>query len=130
MNSHPLPFFSGGCRIDADLHRPESAPPDARLPVIVAASGYQGLNAFPVPGDGTARTVTAAAMFSMVAPAYAGKYGVPQADMKTALARVASKNHYNGARNPRAQFRSGWSGCRRPGWCGSSSPERGQLTPG
>jgi acetyl-CoA C-acetyltransferase len=71
----------------------------------VKDGGYQGLNAFPIPGDGTARSVTAAAMFSMVAPAYAGKYGVPLADMKTALARVASKNHYNGARNPRAQFR-------------------------
>src|SRR5881398_3744152 len=31
----------------------------------VKDSGYQGLNAFPIPGDGTARTVTAAAMFSM-----------------------------------------------------------------
>jgi acetyl-CoA C-acetyltransferase len=75
----------------------------------VKDAGYQGLNAFPIPGDGTARTVTAAAMFSMVAPAYAGKYGVPLADMKTALARVASKNHYNGARNPRAQFRKEYS---------------------
>ncbi len=37
----------------------------------VKDSGYAGLNAFPVPGDGTARTLTAAAMFSMVAPAYA-----------------------------------------------------------
>jgi acetyl-CoA C-acetyltransferase len=75
----------------------------------VKDAGYQGLNAFPVPGDGTARSVTAAAMFSMVAPAYAKKYGVPLADMKTALARVASKNHYNGARNPRAQFRKEYS---------------------
>jgi len=30
----------------------------------VKDSGYQGLNAFPIPGDGTARTLTAAAMFS------------------------------------------------------------------
>ncbi len=37
----------------------------------VKDSGYQGLNAFPVPNDGTQRTLTAAAMFSMVAPAYA-----------------------------------------------------------
>ena len=36
----------------------------------VKDSGYQGLNAFPIPNDGTARTLTAAAMFSMVAPAY------------------------------------------------------------
>jgi acetyl-CoA C-acetyltransferase len=75
----------------------------------VKDGGYQGLNAFPIPGDGTARTVTAAAMFSMVAPAYANKYGVPLDDMKAALARVASKNHRNGARNPRAQFRKEYS---------------------
>ena len=36
-------------------------------------SGYQGLNATPPPNDGTGRTLTAAAMFSMVAPAYAHK---------------------------------------------------------
>jgi acetyl-CoA C-acetyltransferase len=71
----------------------------------VKDSGYQGLNAFPIPTDGTNRTLTAAAMFSMVAPAYAQKYGVSDDDMKTVLARIASKNHYNGARNPRAQFR-------------------------
>ena len=71
----------------------------------VKDSGYQGLNAFPIPTDGTNRTLTAAAMFSMVAPAYAQKYGVSTADMRTVLARIASKNHANGARNPRAQFR-------------------------
>ena len=36
----------------------------------VKDSGYQGLNANNPPNDGTARTLTAAAMFSMVAPAY------------------------------------------------------------
>lgn len=71
----------------------------------VKDSGYQGLNAFPIPTDGTNRTLTAAAMFSMVAPAYARKYGVPTDEMKRVLARIASKNHANGARNPRAQFR-------------------------
>ena len=44
----------------------------------VKDSGYQGLNAFPIPTDGTNRTLTAAAMFSMVAPAYAAKYGGDQ----------------------------------------------------
>ncbi|MDV8071033.1 acetyl-CoA acetyltransferase [Rhodococcus sp. IEGM 1366] len=67
--------------------------------------GFQGLNANPIPGDGTGRTLAAAAMFSMVAPAYAKKYGVAPDDMRRAMARVASKNHYNGARNERAQFR-------------------------
>jgi acetyl-CoA C-acetyltransferase len=71
----------------------------------VKDSGYQGLNAFPIPGDGTQRTLTAAAMFSMVAPAYGRRYGVSDEEMRLVLARIAAKNHANGARNPRAQFR-------------------------
>jgi acetyl-CoA C-acetyltransferase len=71
----------------------------------VKDSGYQGLNAFPIPNDGTARTLTAAAMFSMVAPAYARAFGVDEGELRRALAHIASKNHFNGARNPRAQFR-------------------------
>lgn len=71
----------------------------------VKDSGYQGLNAFPIPNDGTNRTLTAAAMFSLVAPAYAKKWGVDEDHLKRVLAHIASKNHFNGARNPRAQFR-------------------------
>ena len=71
----------------------------------VKDSGYQGLNAFPIPNDGTARSLTAAAMFSLVAPAYARRYGVDEDELKRVLARIAWKNHHNGARNPRAQFR-------------------------
>jgi acetyl-CoA C-acetyltransferase len=71
----------------------------------VKDSGYQGLNAFPIPADGTQRTLTAAAMFSMVAPAYGRRYGVSDEEMRVVLARIAAKNHANGARNPRAQFR-------------------------
>ena len=71
----------------------------------VKDSGYSGLNAFPIPGDGTQRSLTAAAMFSMVVPAYARRYGVDLDEMRTVLATIASKNHANGARNPRAQFR-------------------------
>ncbi|MDA8354757.1 MAG: acetyl-CoA acetyltransferase [Actinomycetota bacterium] len=71
----------------------------------VKDSGYQGLNAALPPNDGTARTLTAAAMFSMVTPAYAAKYGVSQEQMADVLATISAKNHYNGARNPRAQFR-------------------------
>lgn len=71
----------------------------------VKDSGMQGLNAEPPPNDGTLRTLTAAAMFSMVAPAYAERYGVDPATMRQVLARIAVKNHANGARNPRAQFR-------------------------
>src|SRR6202035_92171 len=71
----------------------------------VKDSGYQGLNAFPIPNDGTARTLTAAAMFSMVVPAYAKRYSVDEDELRGVLARIAAKNHANGARNPRAQFR-------------------------
>ena len=71
----------------------------------VKDSGHQGLNAFPIPADGTQRTLTAAAMFSMVAPAYAERYGVDPGELRRALARIAVKNHANGAVNPRAQFR-------------------------
>ena len=71
----------------------------------VKDGGYQGLNAFPYPTDGTQRTLTAAAMFSLVAPAYARRYGIDEDDLRRVLATIASKNHYNGARNPLAQFR-------------------------
>lgn len=71
----------------------------------VKDGGYQGLNAFPIPTDGTQRTLTAAAMFSLMLPAYADRYGVDPDELRYAAARIASKNHRNGARNPRAQFR-------------------------
>jgi acetyl-CoA C-acetyltransferase len=71
----------------------------------VKDSGYQGLNAFQIPGDGTGRSLTAAAMYSMIVPAYARQYGVDPDQLRDVLARIAWKNHYNGARNPLAQFR-------------------------
>jgi acetyl-CoA C-acetyltransferase len=72
----------------------------------VKDTGLQGLSgAGHAPTDGTKRTLTAAAMYSMVAPAYSKKYGVPQDELKKVLARIASKNHHNGSLNSRAQFR-------------------------
>jgi acetyl-CoA C-acetyltransferase len=71
----------------------------------VKDAGYQGLNAFPIPNDGTKRSLTAAAMFSLVLPAYAGKYGVDEDELRRVVARIASKNHANGVHNPLAQFR-------------------------
>jgi acetyl-CoA C-acetyltransferase len=41
----------------------------------------------------------------MIAPAYSKKYGVSEAELRDALSHIATKNHFNGARNPRAQFR-------------------------
>jgi len=71
----------------------------------VTDSNYQGLNAFPIPADGTQRTLTAAAMFALMLPAYAERYGVDPERLRYAAARIAEKNHANGARNPLAQFR-------------------------
>src|SRR5437879_3706784 len=68
-------------------------------------SGFSGLVGSAPPSDGTAAALTAPAMFSLLAPAYAKKYGVDDEEMKEVLTRIAWKNHKNGALNPRAQFR-------------------------
>lgn len=68
-------------------------------------SGFSGLVVASPANDGTASSMTAPATFSLLAPAYAKKYGVPEETLKQVLARIAWKNHRNGARNPKAQFR-------------------------
>jgi acetyl-CoA C-acetyltransferase len=68
-------------------------------------SGYSGLVIGAPPGDGTAADLTAPALFSLLAPAYGRKYGVGEEQLKDVFTRIAWKNHRNGARNPRAQFR-------------------------
>ena len=68
-------------------------------------NGMSGLAIAGVPDDGTKSDLTAPAMFSLLAPAYANKYGVDPDEMKEVMTRIAWKNHFNGARNPRAQFR-------------------------
>jgi acetyl-CoA C-acetyltransferase len=69
-------------------------------------SGYSGLVGAIPPHDGTSVSMTAPAMFSLLAPAYREKFGVSEEEMKDVLTRIAWKNHFNGARNPRAQFRN------------------------
>jgi acetyl-CoA C-acetyltransferase len=70
-------------------------------------SGYSGLVRSNAPNDGTAPEVslTAPAAFSLLDPAYCDKYGVDPDAMREAMTHVAWKNHFNGAKNPRAQFR-------------------------
>ncbi|TMD92734.1 MAG: acetyl-CoA acetyltransferase, partial [Chloroflexi bacterium] len=70
-------------------------------------SGFSGLAIPAPPNDGTGGMgdMTAPAMFSFLAPAYAKKYGVSEEALKEVMTRIAWKNHANGARNPRAQFR-------------------------
>jgi acetyl-CoA C-acetyltransferase len=68
-------------------------------------SGFSGLVGTRASGDGTGASLTAPAMFSLLAPAYATKYGVDEAQLKDVMTRIAWKNHKNGALNSRAQFR-------------------------
>jgi len=67
--------------------------------------GFSGLAISSPPNDGTSADLTAPAVFSLLSPAYAKKYGVDEAELKEVFTRIAWKNHRNGALNPRAQFR-------------------------
>ncbi|MGH3968932.1 MAG: acetyl-CoA acetyltransferase, partial [Mycobacterium sp.] len=71
-------------------------------------SGFSGLLRADPPGDGTAPelSLTAPAAFSLLDPAYCAKHGVHPDEMREAMTHVAWKNHTNGARNLKAQFRS------------------------
>lgn len=42
MTGRPLPFFSSGLRLDADLHLPGDSGAGAPYPAVIACSGYQG----------------------------------------------------------------------------------------
>src|ERR1051325_4206076 len=68
-------------------------------------SGFSGLTGNVPPNDGTVSGMTAPASFSLLAPAYFKKYGLDSKKGKEVLARIAWKNHKNGAKNPKAQFR-------------------------
>ena len=68
-------------------------------------SGYSGLPGSRINDDGTRASITAPASFSLLAPAYAKKFGVSDEQLKEVMTRIAWKNHKNGALNPRAQFR-------------------------
>jgi len=71
-------------------------------------SGFSGLLRGDPPADGTASelSLTAPAAFSLLDPAYCARYGVDPGAMREAMTHIAWKNHSNGARNPKAQFRS------------------------
>ncbi|WP_214103695.1 acetyl-CoA acetyltransferase [Acrocarpospora catenulata] len=67
--------------------------------------GFSGLEMPSVPGDGTSPNLSAPAMYSMIVPSYARRYGLTEEQVKEAMTHIAWRNHANGARNPRAQFR-------------------------
>lgn len=68
-------------------------------------SPYSGLTAAWPPSDGSKVDWTAPASFSVLAPAYAKRFGVDESTLREVLTHIAWKNHQNGALNPKAQFR-------------------------
>jgi acetyl-CoA C-acetyltransferase len=68
-------------------------------------SPYSGLTASWPPSDGSDVDWTAPGAFSLLAPAYAARYGVPAEELREVLTHIAAKNHRNGALNARAQYR-------------------------
>lgn len=68
-------------------------------------SPYSGLTANWPPSDGTDVDWTAPGAFSLLAPAYAERYGVAEDELREVLTHIAAKNHRNGALNERAQYR-------------------------
>ncbi|MFC1835790.1 acetyl-CoA acetyltransferase [Thermodesulfobacteriota bacterium] len=72
-------------------------------------TGYGGL---PNPGSNWGSlswlwwpNVTAPGAFALLATAYAAKHGIPDQDLKRALAHISVKSHANGALNPKAHLR-------------------------
>ncbi len=72
-------------------------------------TGYGGL-----PGGGSSSgsfiwlwwpNLTAPGSFAQLASAYGAKYGIPDKDLKRAMAQVSVKSHENGAINPKAHLR-------------------------
>lgn len=68
-------------------------------------SGYSGLETPMAHSDRTTPEPTAPARFALLAPAYADKYNIEMKRLKDVMARIAWKNHHNGAMNPKAQYR-------------------------
>lgn len=72
-------------------------------------TGYGGL---PNPGSGFGSlswlwwpNISAPGAFAQLASAYAAKYGIPDKELKRALAHVSAKSHANGTLNPKAHLR-------------------------
>jgi acetyl-CoA C-acetyltransferase len=69
-------------------------------------SGFSGLTLAAAPSDNTAPEISNPASYAMLPDVYAEKYGVDSSSIRDALTHIAWKNHSNGAKNQRAQYRS------------------------
>ena len=66
--------------------------------------GFSGNPATPAYRDNTEPIFGGPASFSLLAPAYADKYGVSFENLREAMMHVAYKAHYNGSLNPKALY--------------------------
>ncbi|MFT4009731.1 MAG: alpha/beta fold hydrolase [Nocardioidaceae bacterium] len=98
MKTVPLPFFSNGLRLDADLHLPDEPAPDGGYPVVVPASGFQGLKVIHPERFARALTVRGYAVIAFDYRGFGASEGergrlVPQEwveDLRAAVDTVAS----------------------------------------
>lgn len=72
--------------------------------------GYGGLPNFIGSNSGTLMwqwfpNMTAPGAFAQLATAYSAKYGIPDQDLKQAMAHISAKSHANGVGNPKAHLR-------------------------
>ena len=67
--------------------------------------GYSGNPFNHLYRDNTEPSFGGPASFSLLAPAYADKYGVSYENLREAMMHVSYKNHANGALNPKALYR-------------------------
>ena len=67
-------------------------------------NGYSGNPFFNLYRDNTEPSFGGPASFSVLVAAYADKYGVSFEDIREAMVHTSHKNHYNGARNPKALY--------------------------
>ncbi|VEN73819.1 Acetyl-CoA acetyltransferase (Thiolase-II like) [Candidatus Desulfarcum epimagneticum] len=73
-------------------------------------TGFGGLPSFTGSNAGSLiwqwfPNITAPGSFAQLASAYSAKHGVPDADIKQAMAHISMKSHANGAKNPKAHLR-------------------------
>ncbi len=67
--------------------------------------GYSGLAIPNWENDRTVPDMSAPALFALSGSAYMHKYGLTEQQLREAFARIAFKNHSNGALSPKAMFR-------------------------
>ncbi len=108
----PITRVENACATATDAFRNASYAVAAGIYDIVLAvgveklkdSGFSGLAVPEAPGSDVTPPTPPPAQFAMAATRYFHQYGISYEEGKHTLARIAAKNHHNGALNDRAHF--------------------------